>query len=115
MTKLEAYIKEVKERCDTATKGPCEVIRFDNENSYISYQVETVLSNDREHQCISWHSELTDPKAKANAEFDAHARTDVPVLLEIIATLNKYYKWEEDFEHIQEELESLVPGGGKCV
>ena len=113
MTKLEAYLKEVKERCDAATKGPCEVIRFDNENSYISYQVETVLSNDREHQCLSWHSELTDPKAKANAEFDAHARADVEVLLNM---LNKFVGGCSICdEEVLEELESLVPGVEKCV
>ena len=116
MSKLEKYLKEVKERCSAATEGPCEVIRFDNENGYISYQVETVLSNYREHECVSWHSELTDPKAKANAEFDAHARTDVKVLLEMVEYLHLKTRQMADpllDKYVTEKFESLIPGGEK--
>lgn len=89
--KLEKYLKEVKERSDAATEGPWwPTLRT----------VITMDSNDLEYDI---------PDSRGDAEFIAHARTDIPVLLDM---LNIFVGEDACIcEEIKEELENLAPGG----
>lgn len=100
MTKLETYLAQVKERAENATDGPCEVVRFDNDDGSISWQVETHISADQDHRIIGWYSEHGDnPRIRHDAIFDAHSRTDIPKLLQIIevyrSALDHYSKLQD--------------------
>ena len=95
---LDKKLKEIRERCEAAAKGPWDVdanwgvIRKDRE-----YAVETDHGS-----CKSWalyiaraehaHSFKAGSDADKNMQFIAHARTDVPMLLEMLeATID----WED--------------------
>lgn len=73
------FIKRAREMLDKATKAPLEVVRFDNEGGYISYQVETRIS--KSHVILGWYSDLDNPKAKADATLAAHAPSDLATAL----------------------------------
>ena len=78
MDEILKAIDEINQRASAATDGPCEVIRFDSDGGAINYQVETHTGE--KHVILGWHSDLDNPKAKKDAEFDAHSRTDIPRL-----------------------------------
>lgn len=81
----EEQLREIELRCDKATPGPCEVVRFDNEGGSISYQVETQIGPN--HKILGWHDDLQNPKARHDAEFEARARTDIPALCKEVRRL----------------------------
>lgn len=66
---LEDKLKEIKNRCEAATEGPWEP----------AYK--TVIS--RNHR----HLEFDIPDSESDAQFIAHARTDLPMLLEMVETI----------------------------
>ena len=93
MTKLETYLKEIKDRCGSATLGPWkhEVI---GENQIISG--------------LGVCSNFTGPD---NSKFIAHARTDVELLHEIVGRLLD--KYVDDYGRAPAWIEALIPGGEK--
>jgi len=117
MTKVDKYLKEVKERCDRATEGPWEWSGYDldgpNYKSVIEFSCDTSfgLSGASENCQIS----------KENEQFIAHSRTDVEVLLKMlekvitgyaIAITDLTYKAPDNavqHEGILQKLESLIP------
>jgi len=98
---LDNYLKEVKARSEAATEGPW------------------ALHEDMAVEDCEWPDHLIGPrlgpsvahcytdseKDLNNANFIAHARTDVPVLLEMVVTLL-------DMQGKLDKLESLVPKEG---
>jgi len=83
---LRAKLKEIKERADAATQG-------------------------------NWSGavEFLEGPSREDKDFIAHARTDVPFLLEMVRILKKKY-WQSHSQHdcneLDKELNSLVPKDG---
>lgn len=104
MTKLEKYLKEVEARCEAATKGPWKVEHEMN-----------VVGIDKPFFVHNLINESWEKTALLDAEFIAHSRTDVEVLLEIIlyqnamliVFLNKL-KLEKTAKSYLEKIESLI-------
>lgn len=90
MNVLKTYLQNVQARLEKATPGPLEIIRFDNDDGTISYQVESALGEN--HEIVSWHSEHACPKPKANAELIANCPTDLSTLLQIVKIYSKALK-----------------------
>ncbi len=92
MTDLETYLKEVKERCERATEGPWSVDEWD--------QIKNV-------------GIIT---GKNNSPFIAHARTDVPRLLEMVGLLHEILSCGVphmlDFKDYKKRLEEIARGEG---
>ena len=87
MNSLKTYLQNVQARLEKATPGPLEIVRFDNDDGTISYQVESALGEN--HEIVSWHSEHACPKPKANAELIANCPTDLSTLLQIVKIQNQ--------------------------
>ena len=120
MNQLKTYLQNVQARLEKATPGPLEIIRFDNDDGTISYQVESALGEN--HEIVSWHSEHACPKPKANAELIANCPTDLSTLLQIVKIQNQvletYALTNEIFPEYGdiarqaiEQVETLVSGG----
>ena len=73
-----AYLDAVRKRCEAATAGPCGVIDFGS--------VASVARRDGQHLLTTVH-----PSFKHDADFAAHAFTDIPKL-ERIARLAEDYR-----------------------
>lgn len=67
MTDLETYLKEVKERCEATTEGPWMSKAWQEDRKY--YEQE-----------------------EKDLDFKAHARTDVPRLLDMLTLALSYIK-----------------------
>lgn len=65
---LDKTLKEIKDRCEAATEGPWL-------KRTRTYDGEEVLCY-RESKVVAWNN--------TNLKFIAHARTDVPMLLEMV-------------------------------
>jgi hypothetical protein len=116
---LKDWLTEVKERADMATEGPLEVVRFDNDDGSISYQLETCITP-KNHNILAWYTDRENPKAKSDCIFAAHARTDLPTAIKVIEKLieqrDEYTKWPDKFSKqigldlMNAELMAIVRG-----
>ena len=97
MSCLTEYLAQVKERAEAATEGPWKVdgntewmstVRFQEDNKAL-FEIDPTDFN-----------------------FISHARTDVPVLLEMVENLLKVVNCEINQDQLN-KLESLVPGNKK--
>jgi hypothetical protein len=82
MNTINKLLAKIEARAQRATPGPCEVVRFDNVSGSIAFQVEYQTAD--EHTILGWHNDLRNPRARFEAEFEAHARTDIPRLLKAL-------------------------------
>lgn len=79
-------LAEIKARCEAATEGPWEIYVPKQSNGW----ARLVPSGDREHDIMTCYSCVYPlDMDKNNADFIAHARQDIPALLEYIATLSE--------------------------
>ena len=123
---LEQRLKEIRERCDAATKGPWEPVK-DNDGDITQIQsfanvFERQTGCDEEDETYNIVCNLPVEKygygsawdSKPNSSFIAHARTDVPMLLEMVEIRNEivycplhhmldWGKYKERLEKIAEE------------
>ena len=80
---LDSRLKEIKERCEAATEGPWNAVTDDDKRFWIE----------------SESGENWDNFNEPTVYFIAHARTDVPMLLEMVdKLLLAVYLAGEDFE-----------------
>jgi hypothetical protein len=100
---LDEYLKQVSERSRRSTQGPCEVVRFDNGNGSISYQVESGFG--KNHVILGNHDDLDNPNARADAEFEAKVREDIPKLLKIISVMREAL---EKIEVIKFDIDNYI-------
>lgn len=105
MTKLEKYLKEVEARCEAATKGPWKVEHEMN-----------VVGIDKPFFVHNLINESWEKTALLDAEFIAHSRTDVEVLLEMVKQYEKIsyrmlidisYKSQSNYLNYSEELKEI--------
>lgn len=76
----KTYAQACIDIASKATEGPYYVERIDHDHGEIAYEI-----NDKHHLVAFREGNFEQPlKAKFNAEFYAHARTDVPKLAQII-------------------------------
>ncbi len=81
MSKLDKYLKEVKQRCEAATEGPWEDHNWDvMEKPHV---VARTLWDGKSHCDGSFDI----PCTKGNAAFVAHARQDVEALRNMVQQL----------------------------
>lgn len=80
---LDQALSAIEARLATATPGPLEVVRFDNDGGEISYQLETKITG-ASHCILAWYTDLENPRAKADCTFAAHAPTDIARLLKAL-------------------------------
>lgn len=85
----KAFVEACEQRASMATSGPIDIHRYDNDGGDIRYQLQQspsapVKDADGCCQVITDFSDLDNPKARNDAEFYAHARTDLPQALRII-------------------------------
>jgi len=115
MTKLDKYLKELEERLNAATEGPWKVVGNDNWKLKGFPQIEMSDEN------LTYFP----VDCNKNAKFIAHSRTDVEVLLKIIAILERQrdqyiavacgcLEKDEDYEKqltksLNKTLEYLIP------
>lgn len=90
MTDLETYLKEVEERCDAATEGPWKFYPMsDNKHHHFTScdRLESIAENGG--SIIGMMEAFCEKSCmgKCDLTFIAHARTDVPRLLNIINQL----------------------------
>jgi hypothetical protein len=90
-------LREIRERCERATKGPIVAV---NRGLYRPYcntvrpeAVDRAMLNNFRYG--DWIAAYTGPNALADAEFDAHARADIPALLDEIERLRGERRGEE--------------------
>lgn len=90
MSDLEKYLKKVKERCDAATEGPWCWRVFGTEQTLVqdTGPRKVIISGGYTRN----DKGVLDPMSDGMpvSDFIAHARTDVPRLLEIIDFLMTY-------------------------
>jgi len=94
MSKLDKYLKEIKERCDAATEGPW------------GYENRVGYGDIIDEEGVGIANEVLD----TDARFITHARQDVESLSKMVRILDYYYKPEETRPGLFDELESLLPG-----
>lgn len=83
MNNLEKYLAEVRERCDKATEGP--FAGYDKSKPFTLYTLDRKIK-------IADFLNMED-KPKENLFFLAHARTDVPKLLKMVALMDQIIKY----------------------
>lgn len=118
MTNLtRAEIEAIRGRCEKATKGPWRT----------GHSVDGVFT-EADNERIA-NRFICDAPAYANEEFIAHARTDVPALLEQVEKMNEVLKMalrfheeqQSDYggldpdvaEQIERVKAALIDGGGR--
>jgi len=133
MSKLETYLKEVKGRSDAATPGPWiwadwTILKEDRPAQFRKEPHWSTCDSGSMHLVQGpMGRKYMNPESIAegcgydesdinikleDAAFIAHARTDVPVLLEMLETLMEIYGWSSGFpESDYNQIENLVPGG----
>lgn len=74
---LENKLKEIKDRCDLATEGPWNPID-EQRDTEVFHHVVKRMRNDNGWSYVAGETGLKDTL------FIAHARTDVPMLLEMV-------------------------------
>lgn len=80
-------LKAIRERCEAATPGPWRI----SKKKGPLYRVRVVSSHGN-FLCVGHHCDIDDSgayKRRSNYNFIAHARTDIPALLDYIAELEK--------------------------
>ncbi len=108
---ITEYLAQVKERAEAATDGPWSF------NTSLMTTARVWMDTPDEGLYLSCNYEFAKPNMANETRFIAHARTDVPVLLEMVELLIKHLDMQHYF-HVDEsckeavlKLESLVPGG----
>lgn len=84
-----AELAAIRERANNATPGPWEASEAVDETefgSYVAYGVAPIAPLEWYSDSDAAHTAL-DVMDKADAEFIAHARTDIPALLDHVETL----------------------------
>jgi len=73
---LEGYLKEVRNRCDAATKGQWKIVKFEeDEKLFIKTKDGTIFPN---------YSDMSSVSCAVNVNFISHARKDIEMLLKIV-------------------------------
>jgi hypothetical protein len=95
---LDSRLKEIKERCEAATEGP-----WKNEDNAWDGNSNVIVWDSEFDPIIYVNSgfgfQRKDPiehKGNWNSRFIAHARTDVPMLLEMVEHIIKSYCYCDD-------------------
>lgn len=78
MSNLSDKLKEMRERCEAATKGPMVLVRHDWEGGDINYQIECKDITAKHLVVASVMNKLSD------AKFVSNSFTDMPALLDAI-------------------------------
>ena len=87
-------LREIKERCERATPGPWIVspnrhkAKDGSQWGIIEARIRTVTGGIVAHTICTWDGD----NGRANAEFAAHAREDVPVLVAEVEQLHRFAK-----------------------
>ena len=105
---LDEYLKTVEKRCEAATEGPWVVV----DNGFDGY-IKPPEHTDQYLICGGQRNEGYIGKDEPNTQFIAHARTDVPVLLEMLDWLigeTRIGLNDKQEKYMIEKLEALVPG-----
>lgn len=103
--KLETKLKEIKERCNAATEGPWDAKYSEHMKGYENE--DWILYSGKRNLCSQNYYSTPGILKEGDAQFIAHARTDVPMLLEMINALSLWLL-EKDMPKIYEELEKIV-------
>jgi len=90
---LDKTLKEIKERCDAATEGPW----------FTGFNLVTVPEGDI---CFV-KDDVFLGGYKNNRDFIAHARTNVPMLLEMVEYMKSVSTWEYRDRYMR-ELEKIA-------
>lgn len=100
---IEQKLKEIKERCEAATEGPWNPID-EQRDIEVFHHVVKRMRNDNGWTYVAGETGLKDTL------FISHARTDVPMLLEMVERLKAEIKrsTDKDFiEHCDQKLEDI--------
>ena len=100
---LEAKLKEIKDRCDAATEGPWIFYPEDETDHWqLSDYQYTFFKQD----------DSGVPITKPEGDFIAHARTDVPMLLEMVEKFMDIVDWyvpdQKEFQRASKEIEKIA-------
>ena len=88
MSLLEAYLDEIRKRCNAATKGPW--ISYLERRDNLSGESFIARGVNRSEDDLYLHG-----GTDADIEFIAHARQDIPILMDEIERLNKELEYRE--------------------
>lgn len=102
------YLEQIKQRCEKSTKGPWYVGYKDRSGRYIQEEGNFCLVSKNEKTIL--HAYLA--KSEADAEFIAHARTDIPKLLEVIEIQGKALEKLSDYAYY---LDMDMKEAGDCA
>ncbi|GIM45942.1 hypothetical protein DNHGIG_14910 [Collibacillus ludicampi] len=99
-------LQAIRERVNRATPGPWSIHREDVGDDVVFYVPTMIKSEkrtivDSDGGLISWSEPCTSEQVEADAEFIAHAREDVPALL------NEVERLEEENRRFREALEEI--------
>jgi hypothetical protein len=96
---MDKQLEEIRKRCDAATQGPWKTDRPICHHGIIAVQTQRNL--------IDWicHMQVSNqPNYTNDAAFIAHAREDIPVLLDMIESLQaKQNDWERDLDALHND------------
>lgn len=85
---IQAKLDEIKKRCDAATSGPWRAMHGDSYSAYPSVMRQNgphfTLLDAAEPDGENAEADFRYPGADADADFIAHARTDVPALAQAL-------------------------------
>ena len=83
MKLTETQLREIRERCDAATAGPWEIQHYTNFLGFSVWAEGAGCIAERWYECTQ--SDPYGSEIVGNAQFIAHARTDIPTLLDDLA------------------------------
>ncbi len=122
MSNLTTYLAQVKERAESATEGPWVADSYyvwkqdpKNPNYWVHMVSDLADENDSITRARGTGYGLSDLQQSANLHYISHARTDIPVLLEMVEYLIKDILEHAVTSHrtnrVDQKLTTLIPGG----